>query len=79
MEASSGFTKGSLMLLTRSSRVQTPENANYAYYLKKRLQEVFSMVHGVSSNMNLIGRLGVTQSDVHSHLVVELSAVESSM
>ena len=37
------------------------------------------MVHGVSSNMDLIGRLGVTQSDVYSLMVVELSAVESSM
>ena len=43
------------------------------------LQEIFSMVQGVSSNMDLIGQLGVTQSGVYSHMVVELSAVESSM
>ena len=61
------------------SEVQTPENANYADYGENRLQEVFSMVQDVSSNMDLIGWLGVMQSDVHSHLVVELSAVELSM
>ena len=37
------------------------------------------MVHGVSSNTDLIGRLRVMQSDVHSHMMVEFSAVESSM
>ena len=37
------------------------------------------MVHGVSSNMDLIGRLGVMQSDVHSYTMMEFSAVESSM
>ena len=36
---------------------------------KKRLQGIFNMVHGVS----------VMQLDVYSHMVVELSAVESSM
>ena len=35
------------------------------------------MVYGVSSNIDFIGWLGVTQSDMYSHLVVELSAVES--
>ena len=52
--------------------VQTPENVNYADYGKKKLQEIFIMVHGVSSNMNLIWRLGVMQSNVHSHMMVEL-------
>ena len=33
------------------------------------------MVQGISSNMYLIGRLGVTQLDVYSSMVVELSAV----
>ena len=37
------------------------------------------MVHVVSSNMDLIGRLGVMQSDVNSHMMVEFSGVESSM
>ena len=37
------------------------------------------MVHGVSSNMDLIGRLGMTQSDVYSYTVIELTAVKSSM
>ena len=37
------------------------------------------MVQGISSNMDFIGRLGVTQLDVYYHLVVELSAVKSSM
>ena len=37
------------------------------------------MVNGVSSNMDLIGRLGMLQSDVYSHMVVEFPAVESSM
>lgn len=37
------------------------------------------MVQGVSSNMNLIGQLGMMQSDVHSHMMVELSIVESFM
>ena len=37
------------------------------------------MVKGVSSKMDLIGQLGVMQSDVHSHMMVELSAVKSSM
>ena len=46
---------------------------------EKWLQEIFGMVHGVSSNMDLIGRFGVTQSDVYFHMVVELSAVESFM
>ncbi|WZZ70141.1 hypothetical protein YC2023_081511 [Brassica napus] len=32
------------------------------------------MVHGVLSNMDLIGQFGVMQSDVHSHMMVELSA-----
>ena len=31
------------------------------------------MVHSVSSNMNFIGRLRVTQSNVYSHMVIELS------
>ncbi|WZZ23586.1 hypothetical protein YC2023_006987 [Brassica napus] len=39
----------------------------------------FSMVQNVSSNMDLIERLGVIQSDVHSHMMVELSAVESTI
>ena len=34
------------------------------------------MLQDVSLNMDLVGRLGVTQSDVYSHLVVKLSAVE---
>ena len=29
--------------------------------------------------MDFIGRLGVTQSDIYSHMVVESTAVESSM
>ena len=37
------------------------------------------MVHGVSSNMDLIEWLEVMQSDVHSHMMVELPAVKSSM
>ena len=37
------------------------------------------MVQGVPLNMDLIGRLGFVQSDVYFHVVVELSAVESSM
>ncbi|KAG2287712.1 hypothetical protein Bca52824_047316 [Brassica carinata] len=44
--------------------------------------EIDDQVHkfvGVSSNMDLIGQLGVTQSGVYSHMVVELSAVESSI
>ena len=43
------------------------------------LQKFFNMVHGVLSNMDLIGQFGVMQSDVHSHMMVELSAVKSSM
>ena len=46
---------------------------------KKRLQEVFSMVQGVSSNVDLIRWLGMMQSDMHSHMMVQLSAVELSM
>ena len=34
---------------------------------------------GVSSNMDLIGRLGAMQLDVHSHMMVKLSAVGPSM
>ena len=34
---------------------------------------------GISLNIDLIERLGVTQSDVYSRMVLELSAVESSM
>ena len=45
-------------------------NANYADYGEKKLQEVFSIVHDISSNIDLIGRLGTTQSDVYSHMVV---------
>ena len=37
------------------------------------------MVHGLSSNMDIIGRLGVIQLDVHSHIMVKLSTVKSSM
>ena len=37
------------------------------------------MVHSVPSDMDLIGRLGMTQLDVYSHKVVELSVVELSM
>ena len=37
------------------------------------------MMHGVSSNMDLIGRLEVMQSGVHSHMMVELSTVKLSM
>lgn len=37
------------------------------------------MVHGISSDMDLIGRFGVAQLDVYSHKVVKLSVVESSM
>ena len=59
--------------------VQTPENVNYTDYGEKMLQEIFSIVHDVPSDMNLIGWLRVTQSDVYSHMVVELSAVDSFM
>ncbi|WZY69839.1 LOW QUALITY PROTEIN: hypothetical protein YC2023_002079 [Brassica napus] len=54
---------------TRVQTIALPIN-----YGKKWLQKVFSMVHDVSSNMDLIERLGVKQSDMHSHMVVELSA-----
>lgn len=37
------------------------------------------MVQGELSNMNFIGRLRVMQLDVYSHILVELSTVESSM
>ena len=37
------------------------------------------MVQGVPSDMDLIRRLGVAQSDVYSHKMVELLAVESPM
>ena len=52
---------------------------NYADYGENELQEVFSIVHDILSKMNLIGRFGVMQSDVHFRMVVELSAVKSSM
>ena len=66
------------MLLHQEVWVQTPENPNYADG-ENRLQEIFSIVQGVPSNMDLIRRLGVAQSDVYSHKMVELLAVESSM
>ena len=44
---------------------------------KKRLQKI-SWVQGVPSDINLIGRHGLAQSDVYSHKVVEFLAVESS-
>ena len=59
--------------------VQTPENVNYADYGEKWLQEFFGMVQGVSSNIDLVGRPGVMWSDVHFHMIVELSAVKSFM
>ena len=37
------------------------------------------MVHDVSSNIDLIERLGVMQSDVHSHMMVELPTLNSFM
>ena len=39
---------------------------------EKKLPKVFSMVQDLSLNMDFIGRLGITQSDVYSHMVVEL-------
>ncbi|WZZ53728.1 hypothetical protein YC2023_053835 [Brassica napus] len=53
---SNGLTKGSLMLLHQEVWVQTPENANYADYGEKWLQEVFNMVQDAPSNIDLIGR-----------------------
>ena len=46
---------------------------------EKKLQEIFNMMHGVSSDMDLIWRFRIAQSDVYSHKLLELSAVESSM
>lgn len=61
------------------SKVQTRENSNYVDYEEKKLQEIFNMVHGILSDMDLIWRLGIAQSDVYSHKMLELSAVESSI
>ncbi|CAN6869839.1 unnamed protein product [Brassica oleracea] len=44
------------------------ERRNYADYGENELQEVFIIVHDVSSKINLIGRFGVMQSDVHSRM-----------
>ncbi|CAN7077751.1 unnamed protein product [Brassica oleracea var. botrytis] len=46
---------------------------------KKGYKRSSTWCKGISSNIDLIGRLGAMQSDVHSHMMVELSAVESSM
>lgn len=39
-------------------------------------EKIFSIVHGVSLDMNLIGWLGVMQSDIYFYMVVELSDVK---
>ena len=69
--------------LDRLSRRQVAQNGFrfltfnhlcYRDYPKKRGSKPWCK--GVSSNMDLIGRLRVMQSDVHSHIMVELSAVK---
>ncbi|WZZ49450.1 hypothetical protein YC2023_049557 [Brassica napus] len=62
------------MLLHHEVWGSNPKKRKLCRLWRKKLQEVFNIVLGVSSNMDLIGRLGVTQSDVHSHMMVELSA-----
>lgn len=46
---------------------------------KKILQKILSMVHDVSSNIDLLGQFRMIQSDVHSHMMIEVSVVESFM
>lgn len=46
---------------------------------KKMLQENFGMVHVVSSDMNFIGRFEGVKSDLYSHKMVQLWAIESSI
>lgn len=46
---------------------------------KKKLQKIFIMVQGVPSDLDLIGRVELAQSDVYSHKMVELSTVNSSI
>lgn len=48
------------------SRVQTPKNTNYADNEEKILQEIFSIVHDVPSNMDLIRRLKLHSRRVFS-------------
>ena len=67
------------MLLDQKVCVQTLENANYADHGEKSYKRSSAWCKGVSSNFDLIGRLGAMQSNMHSHMMVELSAVESSM
>lgn len=46
---------------------------------KKKLQKIVIMVQGVPSDLDLIGRVELAQSDVYSHKMVELSTVNSSI
>lgn len=46
---------------------------------KKKLQKIFIMVQGVPSDLDLIRRVELAQSDVYSHKMVELSTVNSSI
>ena len=62
--------------LTKSPLMLLHQKVNYTDYGEKNLREIFSMVQYIPSNMDLTRRFGVAQSDVYSHKVVELSAVE---